>query len=138
MKLKDEDDDEDDDDDVVVVEEEKDSSDTPHYSSSPKNGTLMDRFVASMEEYLEEHKDERTTLYEIDFNSFRELPECQLRTLIYRVISFDGHETGISVVVIPSKDDIRILGNDFGFLTDEKRNYLKQQMKDFCKAHHEY
>lgn len=71
--------------------------------------------------------------YEIDFNSFKEVPGCKNLTLSYNVIREGDYDIGVSVLVIPSKQIVEVFGNDFGRLTEYNRNYLRQQMENILR-----
>lgn len=69
--------------------------------------------------------------YVVDFYSCKELPGRKFSTFVYKVISQDGHETGVVLIVIPSLETIELHGNDFGRLTEADASYLLESIKDF-------
>lgn len=114
--------------DYMSLDYGDDDDDDDEYWSNPNSSSFPTSQSRPAEEVAVAFR------YEIDFNSFKELPECALRTLVCKVISADGHETGISAIVIPIEKKGKIVGDDFGRLTDKDRNHLELKMEEFFNA----
>lgn len=74
--------------------------------------------------------DEYESEYEIDFQNFIELPGGGF---IFNIIDDEYDE--INAYIILKNGEFRILGNDFGNLDGNDRNYLTHQMKKFCDVY---
>lgn len=113
---------------LAYDDEEDDDEEDNEYWSNPDSSSCPNSQSKQAEEVAV------TFLYEIDFNSFKELPECALQTLVCKVVSADGHETGISAIVIPIEKKSKIIGDDFGRLTAQDRKHLEIQLEEFFNA----